>query len=229
MPSGGGQPKALLLMIHGGGWAGQNANAFQSEATVAKIFQRYGYETFTFDYRKGAQGIADAQTFYEQARKRVGPKLPICAMGPSAGGNISLMLAVKNPDLACVIDFAGPTNLVSLAKEKGGSVAYKIAVDAFGKDKLAEFSPALQAKSIRAKVMLVFADTDPIVPASQGRDMARVLPGSQLIVLPPGPIRFVHSGGTPGSNDGVAAIPYKKSLVAELSFLANVARTWRPG
>lgn len=218
-PSGGARPRALLLMIHGGGWAGRSAAGVQSEADIAEIFQGLGYETLAFDYRRGAQGIQDAEAFYRLARKRVGRKLPICALGPSAGGHISLMLAVKNPDLACVISYAGPTDLVSLAKQPGGTVAYQLAVRAFGKADLAAYSPALHARSIHAKVMLVYAQTDPIVPVAQGEEMARALPGSQLIVLPPGPVGFVHST--------VAAGPYDSSLVAEESFLADVARSWR--
>jgi acetyl esterase/lipase len=221
MPTNGAKPHALLLLIHGGGWVGQSAGGVQSELMLATIFQRYGYETLTFDYRRGASGVQDAEMFYELARKRVGPKLPICALGPSAGGHISLMLAVREPGLACVISFAGPTDLVSLANQPGGAGAYQLAVNAFGKANLATYSPALHASSIHAKVMLVYAQTDPIVPVAQAQEMARVLPSAKLIVLPPGPVGFVHSS--------VARQPYIQSLGAEASFLADAARTWHGG
>ena len=219
-PTGRARPRALLLMIHGGGWAGRSAAGVRSEAEIARIFQRLGYETLAFDYRRGAQGIADAERFYRLARRRVGPKLPICALGPSAGGHISLMLAVREPDLACVISYAGPTDLVSLAKQRGGQLAYQLAVRGFGKARLAAYSPALHARSIHAKVMLVYAETDPIVPAAQGQEMARAFPGARLIVLPPGPVGFVHSR--------VAVAPFQRSLAAEVSFLANATRSWHP-
>jgi dienelactone hydrolase len=190
-------------------------------------YQRLGYETLTFDYRAGKQSVQDAQAFYRYARGQVGPHLPICALGPSAGGHISLMLAVRNPDLACVIDFAGPTNLVSLAHQAGGQTAYRLAVKAFGARQLATYSPALQAKAIRAKVMLVFAQTDPIVPVAQGPDMSHALPGAQLIVLPPGPVGFVHTAGGPGTTNGVAVAPYQRSLAAETAFLANATSAWQ--
>jgi acetyl esterase/lipase len=221
-PAGGGRPRALLLMIHGGGWKGLDTASFNSEAVVATAYQRLGYETLTFDYRGGAQSIEDAEMFYRLARKRVDSKLPICALGPSAGGHIALMLAIKNPGLACVIDFAGPTDLVSLATQPGGSIAYRLAVDAFGASHLAAYSPALHASSIRARVMVVVAQNDPVVPTPQGTEMARALPGTQLIVLPPGPVGFVHSAGGPGTNRGVAIAAYDRSLAAEMSFLAGV-------
>lgn len=216
-PAGGGRPRALLLMIHGGGWKGLDTASFQSQVVIAEAYQRLGYETLTFNYRGGAQSVEDAERFYRLARQTVGPKLPICALGPSAGGHIALMLALKNPDLACVIDFAGPTDLVSLASQPGGKVAYQLAVNAFGTSHLAAYSPALHAGSIKARVMLVFAQNDPIVPLGQGTEMKRALPGSQLIVLPAGTVGFVHSA--------VAAGPYDESLAAEQGFLLGATRS----
>jgi acetyl esterase/lipase len=207
-------------MIHGGGWVGRSAEGVQSEVEIAANFRKLGYETLAFDYRRGAEGIRDAEMFYRLARKRVGPKLPICATGPSAGGHISLMLAVKNPDLACVISYAGPTDLVSLARQPGGGVAYQLAVSAFGKARLAAYSPALHTRSIHAKVMLVYAQTDPIVPVAQAYEMKRAVPDARLIVLPPGPAGFVHSS--------VAVGPFNRYLAAQASFLAMVARSRRP-
>lgn len=228
-PTGGQRPRALLLMIHGGGWQGESSAAVKAQAAIAVAYQRLGYETLTFDYRAGRQSIRDADAFYRYARQRVGPNMPICALGPSAGGHISLMLAVHNPDLACVIDFAGPTNLVSLAHQRGGGVAYRLAVQAFGASHLPSYSPALQAKSIRAKVMLVFARTDPIVPAAQGGDMVSALTSARLIVLPPGPVGFVHTAGGPGTTNGVATAAYNRSLAAETAFLADTTSAWRRG
>lgn len=216
-PAGGGHPRALLLMIHGGGWKGLDSTSYKSQVEIAAAYQKLGYETLTFNYRGGAQSVQDAESFYRLARRTVGPRLPICALGPSAGGHIALMLAVQNPGLACVIDFAGPTDLGALASQPGGKVAYQLAVNAFGTNHLAAYSPALHADSIKAKVMLVFAQNDPIVPLAQGTEMAHALPTGQLIVLPPGPVGFVHSA--------VAAAPYEKSLASEESFLLRATRS----
>jgi dienelactone hydrolase len=226
-PAGGARPRALLLLIHGGGWAGRSTAGLESVAALGPDFQRLGYETLAFDYRHGALGIEDAEVFYRLARQRVGPHVPICAVGPSAGGHIALMLALRNPDLACVLDFAGPTDLISLGSQPGGGFGYHVALRAFGARQLGAYSPALHAGSIRAKVMLVYAKNDPIVPAAQGEEMAHVLPAAQLIVLPPGPVGFVHSRGGAGTSNGVAVAAYDASIAAEESFLADVARSWR--
>jgi dipeptidyl aminopeptidase/acylaminoacyl peptidase len=224
-----GTPRGLVMLIHGGGWSGQSATAVASEAGMARFLQRTGYETLTIDYHRGAGGISDAEMFYRFARRRVGPRLPICAIGISAGAHISLMLATKIPELACVIDYAGPTDLVSLATEPRGKYGYQVAVRAFGARNLAKYSPALHAESIRAKVLLVYAKNDPLVPVAQGQVMANALPTAQLIVLPPGPMSFAHSTGGPGSNTGVATGAYYKALKTSENFLAAATRSWRPG
>jgi acetyl esterase/lipase len=215
-----GRPRALMLLIPGGGWKATGASQIQSQLSQLRShLQELGYETLAFGYRAGAQGIRDAESFYRLARRRVGPKLPICALGLSAGGHIALMLAVEHPDLACVVDFAGPTDLPALAKEPGGAFGYGLAVKAFGTRALPAYSPALHARSIRAKVMLMYAQNDPIVPVAQGAMMARALPDAQLIDLPPGPAPFVHSD--------VATGPYYKALAGLETFLAQTTSSWR--
>jgi pimeloyl-ACP methyl ester carboxylesterase len=213
MPSDG-HPRALMLLIPGGGWRATGATQIANQLTgLGANLRKLGYETLAFGYRGGAQSIRDAQMFYDLARRRVGPRLPICAIGPSAGGHIALMLAVKNPDLACVVDFAGPTDLSALAHEPNGTAGYHHAVKTFGTRRLAAYSPALHASSIRARVLLMYAQNDPIVPVDQGTVMAQALPGAQLIELPPGPTPFVHSA--------VAQGPYYKALANTETFIAR--------
>jgi acetyl esterase/lipase len=220
-------PRALVFLIHGGGWTGINAPALQSEVELAQLFRRLGFETVAVEYRRGAPGIDDVERFYLQARKRVGPKLPICAVGPSAGGHIALMLAVLNPDLKCVISQAGPTDLPALETNKGGANAYKLATQAFGTGSLlAKESPALHASSIKARLMLVYAQNDPVVPAAQGYEMKRADPAAKLIVLPPGPAPFVHTGvGAPPSQTGVAVAAKQAASQAEVKFLYAMSRS----
>jgi dienelactone hydrolase len=209
-----GRPRALVMLIPGGGWEATGASQIRHQLTgLIASFQKLGYETLAFGYGAGAQGIRDGEMFYRLARKRVGPNLPICALGLSAGGHIAMMLAVMNPRLACVVDAAGPTDLLALAKEPSGTAGYQLAVKAFGARNLSAYSPARHASSIRAKLLMLFAQNDPIVPVAQGQDMARALPGSRLIILPPGPVPFVHSG--------VAAGPYRMALQTLENFVAQ--------
>ncbi len=218
-PLDGTAPRALVILIHGGGWSGLNPNALKGTEATAPIFQRFGFETMSVDYRAGAQGVADVEQLYRDARKRVG-HLPICAFGVSAGAHIALMLAVKFPDLACVVGLAGPTNLPVLKTQHGGAAGYKIAEHAFGAAHLAQYSPALLASSIKAKLLLVYAQNDPLVPVSQGHEMARADPSTKLIVLPPGSASFVHTGvGAPVSRTGVDLIAKQQAAQEEFKFL----------
>lgn len=220
-PTGGKTPRALLMLIHGGSWSGINPTALRTTEAIARIFQVFGFETVTVDYRAGAQGIADVEHFYREARKRVGPNLPICAYGVSAGGHIALMLAEKFPDLACVVDQSGPTDLTTL-KSQGSAAGYAIAVRVFGRHALAKYSPALHASSIKAKLMLAYADNDPLVPVAQGEEMKRAVPSAELFTLPPGPAPFTHTGvGAPAAKTGVSASAKQAWQTAAFRFLMS--------
>ena len=121
-PSGefaGQEPRAALILIHGGGWAGIDRDQFKATLAQGPLYENLGYGTLTVDYRSGADGVVDLERFYAEARKRVGPDVPVCAIGSSAGGHLALMLAAREPDLACAVDLAGPTNLAALGRAAG--------------------------------------------------------------------------------------------------------------
>lgn len=201
------------MLIHGGGWIGGRRAAFRAEVATAPIFQRLGYLTVTVDYRGGGAGLTDIEHYYDLIRHRYGSRLPVCAIGMSAGGNLALLLAAHRRDLRCTISLAGPTDLPALRHEPGGGIAYQLAVRAFGTANLNRYSPIRYVHSIRARVMLLYARTDPIVPVAQGIAMAKALPGATLITLPPGGTTFVHSR--------VNAAAAHRAEVAEVLFLAR--------
>jgi acetyl esterase/lipase len=192
----GGDPTALVMLIHGGGWRASESG-YEEQRANAKNFQEQDYATVAIDYAPGLQGFRQVEDVYRAARERY-PGLPICASGVSAGGHLALMLAAREPDLTCVLTLVAPTDLTTLvAQDPEGDEAYNAAVAAFGTNGLAKFSPVRYASRIRAKVLMVVAEDDPIVPADQGRELAQALPGSQLLVLPPGPdkVQWAHYAG----------------------------------
>jgi dipeptidyl aminopeptidase/acylaminoacyl peptidase len=207
-----------LIFIHGGGWAGFNPSALRLEVSNSVPYRRAGYATLSVDYPAGTRGIETVEHLYREARARVG-SLPICAIGVSAGGQIALMLAVTHPDLRCVIAEAAPTDLPALAREPGGATAYRIAAAELGAKNLARFSPALHLGSIKARLLLVYAADDPLIPTVQGMAMTRV-PNAKLIVLPPGPAPFVHTGiGAQVNGTGVSLAAKVEALREEVRFL----------
>lgn len=201
----GGHPAGVVMLIHGGGWQ-PSPSGYEEQKANAKVVQGQGYATVAVGYDAGAKGFRQITDVYEEARARY-PGLPICATGISAGGHLALMLATRQPDLTCVITLAAPTDLTTLGKQDAhGDEAYQAAIAAFGRDQLATFSPVRYADRIRAKVLMIEGETDPIDPVDQGRELARALPGAQLLVLPPGPVpvEFAHYGGVqPGAQNTV--------------------------
>lgn len=166
------------------------------------VYRDRGWEMVNVDYARGAQGVRDVVDFFDQARRRF-PALPFCAVGISAGGHLALMLAALRPSLRCAASLAGPTDLVALPQEPGGAALYKLAVQQFGVDELPRLSPALLARRIRAKLLLMYASNDPVVPGSQGQDMAHAKPSANLLILPPGPAGFIHSNVTSAASTSV--------------------------
>jgi dipeptidyl aminopeptidase/acylaminoacyl peptidase len=188
------QPRAVLILVHGGAWRGLDRRQFEGTLAQALVYQQAGYATLTVDYRAGADGITDLERFYKQAESRF-PDLPICAIGSSAGGHLSLMLAAREPELDCVVSFAGPTDLAGLSEQEGGEDTYTYASDAFGEDELARYSPVDYADKIKASVFLAGAVNDPLLPTAQVTEFAEVLPGTETVILPEGQEPWIHSPG----------------------------------
>ena len=195
-PSGtfaGEKPRAALILIHGGGWSGIDREQFRATLAQGPLYESLGFGTLTVDYRSGAAGMTDLERFYDETRKRVGPDVPICAIGSSAGGHMALMLAVREPDLACAVDLAGPTDLAALADQPGGEETLEIATNEFGEENLERFSPVLHASDIRARLFVAGAANDPLLPTAQIEEIAKAVPGAETVVLPAGDLMWVHS------------------------------------
>lgn len=220
-PFAGKRPNGVVMLIHGGGWEGPDRDAFAYEVAIGRVFRNLGYATQTIEYRRGATGIHDAARWYDEARRRVGPHVPICADGTSAGGHVALMLAALRPKLACVIALGSPVDLPALAHQEGGGTAYDLARQAFGESQLAAYSPIRRAQDIRADVLLVAARNDPVVPVAQATEMSRARPATHTILLPGGAenANFVH--GKVDKNALVAASQ------AQIVFLARATQRAR--
>ena len=216
-------PRAVIMLIHGGGWSGTDRTQLARAAQLGKRLQSLGYATMAVDYGAGAQGLTDVEGFYAEARRRAGPDTPLCAFGESAGGNLALLLAEREPGLDCVVAHVAPTDLPALVRESASSTA-SIATNAFGRDELARFSPALHPGSTDADVFLLYSENDPVVPPEQGELMERALARSTLEVLRPGDAPFGHIL-VPQAEQG-RGVDYgqlQQALRQEITFLERVA------
>jgi acetyl esterase/lipase len=183
-----------VILIHGGGWTDTGPALLPPMTPIAQHFNMLGWNTYNTDYRPEAKSLPDVIKVYDYVRSQLGPRKPICALGSSAGGNLALLLAIARPKLACVMSYAGPTDLTVLNNPGAGEVYKPVhaLADAVRGD-LAAWSPLKQASKIRAKALLAYATNDPLVPLSQATELAARLPGSVLSVLKPGGRIFIHS------------------------------------
>ncbi len=210
-----GAPAGVVILLHGGGWH-PNPAGFEQQKQAAEILNDQGYATANVGYGEGRTGVRQVYDVYEQVRKRY-PELPICASGISAGGHLAMMLATRERDLACVVNFVGPFDLTTVKdQDEEGDEGYKEAVAAFGKDGLAKFSPSTYADRIKAKILMVLAETDPVTPVEQGAQLERAIPDAELLVLPDGPVEAWWG-------HGATVQPDAQALAAERiqSFLAE--------
>jgi dipeptidyl aminopeptidase/acylaminoacyl peptidase len=182
------------------------------------------------DYRPCADSLGAVVAIYDHVTPLAAGHA-ICVEGLSAGGHLALMLAVYRPEIRCVMAFAATTDLPALAGERtapssvaltgaatdvGPMYAYNLAVAAFGRSRLAALSPALQAKRIRARVLLAIASNDIFVPWAQAQLFDQRRPADTHIVrLPVGRLVFVHGTTTAAGLQMVDRA--ERQLVAGLS------------
>ena len=149
------------------------------------------------DYRAFADAPGGVARAYDAVRERY-PTLPICAYGESdRRPSEPSMLAVRRP-LACVVDAAGPVDLLRLGGTPQADWVRAKALAAFGD--LGDASPTHHAAAIRAPVLAGYGAADRIVPASQGRYLQRALPHAHVVELGAGTgPHFVHASVPPAA------------------------------
>jgi acetyl esterase/lipase len=204
-------PKAVMIVIHPGGWflVGKEVLAHWARP-MADRWRAAGWETVNIDYHACGQSIVDVLWFMQRVRY-LHPHAVICATGSSAGGHLAMLLAAMRPDLACAISHAGPTDLLSLdhqfsydtqghRTDRGPKILSNYALAAFGSGSaLVNRSPRQQAAKINARVLLATGQTDPLVPRGQDAAFAKrlraVRPAGYVdtLSLPPGDQFFVHT------------------------------------
>lgn len=189
-----GHAVGAIILIHGGGFVETGPATMASLVPLAQRFNAAGWETFNIDYHPLAQSRRDVAAAYDTVRSRVGPNVPVCAMGASAGGTLALLLAVDRPGLACVMSWAGPTDLAPLTTPQDPVRGDLERLAASIHNRLASWSAVTLTRRLPARTFLLYAANDPLVPPAQGAALHARLPRSTFIVLPAGMAGFVHSG-----------------------------------
>jgi acetyl esterase/lipase len=177
--------KPAVLLIHGGGWSGGQASAFNSRCID---LAKHGFVAATMEYRLASADdattrwpaqIDDVRSAFAWLHARadalnVDPG-HICAYGESAGGHLALWLGLSEPRLSCIVDAFGPTDLPKLA----GPAYNKGFATLFGPDATAETlkkaSPLYGKIGNLPPTAMIQGETDELVPPEQTTSLQNVL------------------------------------------------------
>jgi acetyl esterase/lipase len=210
-----------MIVIHGGGWYLVGDETVRALDSAANSWRAVGWETVNIDYRACSLSVGDAVKFFDLVRNKVGPRVPICITGQSAGAHLALMIAAARQDVACVIGEGTPTDFSTIiaqgnAEAANGSAAaslkagsrwaYGIARAAFGLGGLDAVSPINFASSIKARLLLGTSAGDGFVPYQQAEELASAIhdadPSRYVDVdrLESGSVSWVHAPVSPAAN-----------------------------
>lgn len=164
------KPHAVMLVIHGGGWRASGRASLAKQPTLT--YRERGWATVSMDYRSGAASAADVVRIYDMVRRRF-PRLPICAEGGSAGGNLALVMATLRPRLACAISAQGPVTMLPLLAGQTAPVIHAMVATDFSRHAARAYSPAFGGYSGCALLSYSFSDTL-VRGASQAKAIRRM-------------------------------------------------------
>lgn len=200
------RPVGVMLGLHGGGWMMVGPALLSGYRREARWWTARGWAFAAVSYRPCHRAWLDVRAMHDLIRRRIGPRMPLCVTGESAGGHLALLLAAYRPrSVRCVVAKAAPANATTLARgrtrdPRTGVVSSEAPAllasgwrAAFGRRWSTAYNPAALGGRIRAGVLLAIARWDAVVPTEQATSMPRLLSGpAEALVLPSGDREFVH-------------------------------------
>ena len=191
-----GSGAGTVLLLPPGGWQGDGPGAVKLLRPTARRFAGLGWRTITLSYANGAAGLSTVKAAWRQARAAG----PACVYGESSGGHWALTLAARDRGVRCVIAAAAPTELIDWPRElrnpEARAEAIRLRDAAFGDSPAAwrRASPALAWPAGNcARVLLLNATNDPIVPLAQADALRDRAGNATLVRLHAGTRPWVHS------------------------------------
>lgn len=206
LPAGRTSATKVLVLIHGGGWAGGDKNEF---ASVIPTLQKQlpGYAIVNVNYRLANQfgnhfptqenDIKEALRFVLGNTKDYRISKDIILLGTSAGAHLALLQAYKNTDVVkpkAVISFFGPTDMAEMYNRQTNSY-YQFAIGllvggtpAKVPEAYAKVSPINFVTPQSVPTLLFHGGRDGMVPASQSKNLKAKLDKlsvpSELVIYP---------------------------------------------
>jgi acetyl esterase/lipase len=177
-----GEPKALILMVHGGGW---RRGSRQGIAAYGPVFARLGFAVMAAEYRLLGEApwpaqLDDVKAAAAWAEAKAGelgvPAGRIVLFGFSAGGHLALLAAddIKGRAAAVVALFT-PVELVTAAPDAGQTEAGKLLEGAASDAAARLASPLHRAGPGFPPTFLIHGAEDWLVPHVTSQRMFDVL------------------------------------------------------
>jgi acetyl esterase/lipase len=171
-----GAAKPAVLLIHGGGWA------HGDKATMhgwCALFAQNGIVAAAVGYRLAAPEDVSRhwpaqldditlafQWMQNHAREFGADSRRICSYGESAGGHLSVWLAIKENNLACAIDGFGPVDLPLLAQKSKRSLDALLGQQ-HSPDAERSAAPIFSLSPQTAPILIIQGSQDDLVPPEQ--------------------------------------------------------------
>jgi hypothetical protein len=193
--------RGTVLLLPHAGWAANGSGAVRDLRRAARHFVAMGYRALSISYAPGMRGLQSVAAGWRIARRHG----PACVYGESSGAHWALVLATRDRSVRCVIAAAAPTDLVSWPAEIRSRGVRRVAVQlrdaAFGTRRrtLERYSPVDQwPRDGCARLLLITARNDQIVPLAQARELQDRVPRAQIVRQRAGTAKWVHSSVRPG-------------------------------
>jgi acetyl esterase/lipase len=185
----------VILFVHGGGWRQGSKAVLCPTISEAESFDRIvaaGFAVVAVDYRLSGEAHFPAQVddvrmalawVREHATEHHLDASKIILWGESAGATIAALVALEpNADVAGVIDWYGPSNLLSIAEEQSAEENATsretewLGVRAPDDVALARAaSPVFQVHSDAPPFLIAHGLADQFVPFTQSKELAAAL------------------------------------------------------
>ncbi|HEX2558532.1 alpha/beta hydrolase [Phenylobacterium sp.] len=177
-----GEPRAIILMVHGGGW---RRGSREGIAAYGRVFARLGFVTVAAEYRLLDEApwpaqLDDVEAAVMWAARNTdnlgAPAGRMALLGFSAGGHLALLAADDLKDqVAAVIALFPPVELVTDTPSAAQTAASKLLDDGATEDAARLASPLHRAGPNFPPTFLIHGAEDWVVPHATSQAMFEAL------------------------------------------------------
>ena len=186
--------RGTIVLVHGGAWRGPDAEQQQRLVRQpGELLVKRGWRVVSVDYKKGQAGLQDVLDTVGHELSQPNGKL-LCLYGESAGAQLALVAAARQPAVDCVIAAGAPTDFqafltkTAAALDKGHQYVADSIRAVFGESPqaTAPWEPVQLANAMEADVLLLRQADDIFIPPEQVQSFRAVRPATQSAELEAG-------------------------------------------